>query len=244
MTIGVTQLVAQADARADEPTAAQLSDQAYTKYEAGDFPGAVALYMKAYAISVDARILFNVAQIYDKKVQDRDLALEYYRRYLKSTTTEEDLVRKATARVTELQRQVDSKAKPEAPPASNQTATPSALAPKVEPVAPRPAAEATSSPPYWIGYTVAGLFAAGGAVTGALAISSSSDLKKMSFAGATPPSALDSASSKTKTMAIASDVLLGAAVVSLGVTLVVQLTAKSPKDAKAALNGPSAAWRF
>ena len=158
---GLAQLTIAGPARADEPTAVQLSDQAFARYEAGDFPGAVAFYMKAYALSVDPRVLFNVAQIYDRKVQDRDLALEYYRRYLKSTTTEVDLVRKATERVAELQRQMDERARPVAPvqpatpPVTPAQGTPPAIAPP--PFAPPPRAEAESAPRTWIGYTTAGI---------------------------------------------------------------------------------------
>ena len=99
-------------ARSEAQTADELSQQAFEKYQAADYPGAVALYMKAYEKSVDARILFNIAQIYDKKVQDRDLATEFYRRYLKSTVTEPELVAKATGRIAELARQQQAAADP------------------------------------------------------------------------------------------------------------------------------------
>lgn len=250
--LGLCALAAPA-ARAAEPTAAELSDQAYERYEAADFPGAIALYMKAYALNVDSRILFNVAQIYDKKVQDRDLALEYYRRYLKSTTTEVDLVRKATERVTELQRQLDEKPKSEpAAPTASASAKPSAgpVAPTAAPTATTgPAEEPAPSRPYWIGYGTAGLLVAGAAVTGALALSASGDLGKMSYSGGTIPGDVQSASSKTTALGVTTDVLIGSAVVAAAVTLVVQLTAsKSAPEAKAkaavhAAPG-GAVWRF
>lgn len=228
-----------APARADELTAAQLSEQAYGRYEAGDFPSAVALYMKAYALTVDSRILFNVAQIYDKKVQDRDLAIEYYRRYLKSTTTEVDLVRKATERVAELQRQLEDKPRadvspPKAPPG---------------PALPPPPAPEAPSRPYWIGYGTAGLFAAGAAVTGALALSAGSSLGSATFAGSTPPPDVESTASRAKALGITTDVLIGSAVVAAAVTLIVHLGA-SKGPSKAALlpapgnGGNSLTWRF
>lgn len=249
MALGACQLAAPAAARADEPTAAQLSDQAYSRYEAGDFPSAVALYMKAYALNVDARILFNVAQIYDRKVQDRDLALEYYRRYLKSTTTEVDLVRKATERVTELQRQLDDKPRA-TPPVATATASAAPLASSAAPVAtPAPAAEPGPSRPYWVGYGTAGLLAAGAVVTGALALSASGDLAKSSYAGATIPDDVQSASSRAKTLGITTDVLIGGAVIAAAVTLIVQLSgSRAPEGprAKSAVRAPSpsAVWRF
>jgi hypothetical protein len=253
LALGVGSLSLTTPARADEPTAAQLSDQAFARYEAGDFPGAVAFYMKAYALDVDPRVLFNVAQIYDRKVQDRDLALEYYHRYLKSTTTEVDLVRKATERVAELQRQMDERARP----APATPVTPTAFAPPAAqpaavaaPITPPPAAaEVESSPRTWIGYTTAGAFGVGGAVTGVLALTASSTLAKTSFTGATVPSDLTNQSSKTRMLAITTDVLLGSAVVAAAVTLIVQLSA--PRGARASKAAPAMGsvgsdlvWRF
>lgn len=230
--LGLCQLASPPAARAAEPTAAELSDQAYERYEAADFPGAVALYMKAYSLNVDSRILFNVAQIYDRKVQDRDLALEYYRRYLKSTTTEVDLVRKATERVTELQRQIDEKPKIEAP-AGSGTAT---AAPSTGPVAssavPTATAVPTSEPapsrPYWVGYGTAGLLVVGAAITGGLALSASGDLAKMSYAGTTVPDDVQSTSDRAKTLGLTTDLFIGGAVVAAAVTLIVQLAAPKP----------------
>lgn len=246
LALGLCPLATTRPAQAQEPTAAQLSEQAYARYEVGDYPGAVAFYMKAYALNVDPRVLFNVAQIYDKKVQDRDLAIEYYRRYLKSTTTEVELVRKATERITELQRQVDERAKPAAP-----GAPPLAIAPPVAPpLAPAPApVEAGPSPPYWIGYTLGGVLGAGAVVTGALALSSASSLSKLSFTGKTAPADVTSQSSKTRGLAITTDVLIGSAVVSAAVTLIVQLSAskgaKAPKGAPSVgATGTDLVWRF
>jgi len=254
--VGLSQLAIQAPARAAEPTAAELSDQAYERYEAADFPGAVALYMKAYALNVDSRILFNVAQIYDRKVQDRDLALEYYRRYLKSTTTEVELVRKATERVTELQRQIDDKPKTPAPTASG---TPT-VAPSAGPVASSAAPTATAAPttapepsrPYWVGYGTAGLLVVGAAITGGLALSASGDLAKKSYAGATIPDDVQNTASSAKTLGLTTDLLIGGAVVAAAVTLIVQLAAPKPTSQahvkmpqalpRAAANG--AVWTF
>ena len=236
LALGLSGLADPGVARAADPTAAELSDQAYERYEASDFPGAVALYMKAYALNVDSRILFNVAQIYDRKVQDRDLALEYYRRYLKSTTTEVDLVRKATERVTELQRQSDDKPKGDVPASSGTAvsgpvATPTATSAAATAA---PTSEPAPSRPYWIGYGATGLLVVGAAITGGLALGASGDLAKMSYAGSTIPDDVQSASSKVKTLGVVTDVLIGGAVVAAAVTLIVQLASpKAPAVARA-----------
>lgn len=166
------------DAKAN---AEELAQQAFTKYQAGDFPAAVGLYMKAYELTVDSRILFNVAQIYDKKVQDRDLAIEYYRRYLKSTTTEPDLVAKATERITELGRQ--QAAEPIPAPTATPTATAATTAPQAAPPAPPASADGAKedSPPFFIGWIVAGALGAGAVVTGVLALDASSEADALTY---------------------------------------------------------------
>ncbi len=252
LALGLSRLAVPSVATAAEPTAAELSDQAYERYEAADFPGAVALYMKAYALNVDSRILFNVAQIYDRKVQDRDLALEYYRRYLKSTTTEVDLVRKATERVTELQRQADTPAKVDTPASSGAPTASPTTAPLATSAAPTSTAVPPPPPPsraYWVGYGTAGLLVVGAAITGGLALSASGDLAKMSYAGSAIPDDLRSTASRAKTLGLTTDVLVGGAVVAAAVTLIVQLaTPKPSSEAKAKTTLRAAAsgavWSF
>lgn len=212
-----------AASRSEAQTADELSQQAFDKYQAADYPSAVALYMKAYEQSVDARILFNIAQIYDKKVQDRDLAIEFYRRYLKSTTTEPELVAKSTARIAELTRQ--QQAKPETPapaaappPASGEAASP----PPPPPAAPPPAEE--SSPPFFIGWIVTGTLAAGAIVTGSLALEASAEVRDATYQGDTPPDDVQSSETAASTLAGVTDALIAGAVLAGGITLVLQLT--------------------
>jgi hypothetical protein len=91
------------------------------------------------------------------------------------------------------------------------------------PLAPAPTAEPSprAAPRHmstlsWVGVGAAGALAAGGAVTGVLALQRANDLTDA------PPAAGDAASERThvKTLATVSDVLIGAAAVTLGVTLV------------------------
>lgn len=126
-----------------------LAEQAFTAYEAGKYADAVGLYMKSFQLSGDARILYNVASIYDKKLKDRALAEDFYRRYLRSTTTEPELVKRANERLLELKNQretiaANADAKPAAPPPAAKAAPP-----------PKPAE--TASPWRFVGLGVAGL---------------------------------------------------------------------------------------
>ncbi|MCU0654133.1 MAG: soluble NSF attachment family protein [Polyangiaceae bacterium] len=198
-------------ARAEEVTAEQYADQAYQKYEKGAYAEAIALYMKSYEISRDARIVFNVAQIYDKKIQDRELAIEFYRRYLKTTTTEADLVKRATDRIAALS------AAPAAAtaPATTASGAPAATAPAP---APAPTQAAPEGSNLWIGWTATGALAVGALVTGILAASQASDARNTSFFGASSKAADDKASS-AKTMALVSTVLTGGTLLAGGITL-------------------------
>lgn len=224
-------------AHAENPD--ELAQQAFTKYDAGDYPGAIALYMKAYEISVDSRILFNIAQIYDKKVQDRDLAIEFYRRYLKSTTTEPELVAKATERITELGRQ-ESLPKP---PTATPTATPAPSTTSSAPPIPTPPpidddrskGGTESSPPYFVGWIVAGVLGAGALTTGILALDVSSEIGDAAYTGRAPDDVV-AMEDKARVFAGLTDGLIAAALVSGTVTLVLQLTHSphGPADAAAA----------
>ena len=107
-----------------ETTAEQLAEQGYTAYEAGRFTDAVGLYMRAFQTSGDARLLYNVASIYDKKLHDRALAEDFYRRYLRSTTTEPSLVKKANERLVEMKNELDTLADNGHPPPVKPASTP------------------------------------------------------------------------------------------------------------------------
>jgi hypothetical protein len=89
------------------PSAQQLADQAFELHAAGNYAAAIAMYLKAYAASSSAVTLLNIATIYDRKLHERDLAADYYRRYLHAPDAEPDLVQKATERLTALKRADD-----------------------------------------------------------------------------------------------------------------------------------------
>jgi tetratricopeptide (TPR) repeat protein len=214
-------MVLSSPAHAEGPSAAELSDQAYAMYEKGQFADAVALYRKAYEVSVDARILFNVAQIYDKKVQDRELAIEFYRRYLKSTTAEPELVKKSTERIQVLLAQSAP-----ATTAATSAAPASAPAPAPSPPPPPPASRSVVGPV--VGFSAAAGLGVASLLVGLSARSKAADARDSRFVGAsTGPSSqaarddLDGA----KTQAIVADVLGLGALATAGVTLYFTLRA-------------------
>jgi len=62
--------------------AEQKAAQAFEAYQGKRFAEAVALYIEAYDAAPNADILYNVARIYDTKLGDRPLAINFYRRYI------------------------------------------------------------------------------------------------------------------------------------------------------------------
>jgi hypothetical protein len=138
-------------ARAAEPaaepkSAEQLANEAYEQHAAGQDADAIASYMKAYEASKAGVILFNVAAIYDRTLHERDLAMEYYRRYLLAPDAEPALAAKANERLTALKHEADVETLPKrvvapvaAAPAPTQGPTPPAAPEAPATTAPAPA---------------------------------------------------------------------------------------------------------
>jgi tetratricopeptide (TPR) repeat protein len=76
---------------------------AYSEYERENYVGAVALYQKALELTPSADIFYNLARIFDTKLNDRKRAIEYYRRYTLDTGAEPERLRLANERLRELE---------------------------------------------------------------------------------------------------------------------------------------------
>lgn len=79
----------------------ELAAQAYEAYRREEFAQAISLYLRAYQATPSSEILFNVATIYDKKLHEPDLAIDYYRRFLRESD-DAALVPKASDRLNAL----------------------------------------------------------------------------------------------------------------------------------------------
>jgi hypothetical protein len=86
-------------------SAQELIDRAYELHATGDYAASIAMYLRAYEISGAGVILLNVATIYDRKLHERELAAEYYRRYVRAADAEPELVQKATLRLSALKQE-------------------------------------------------------------------------------------------------------------------------------------------
>jgi len=89
----------------DEPEAAKVTraeskaDEAFRAYQGDRFAEAVALYLEAYDAAPNADILYNVARIYDAKLLDRPLAINFYRRYISDPGAVADRIQIANERL-------------------------------------------------------------------------------------------------------------------------------------------------
>ncbi len=79
-----------------------LAAQANTRYKAKDYGGAVDLYLQAYNTAPSVAMLYNVAHIYDRKLSEPELAMDYYRRVIRSEDADGEISQRASKRVREL----------------------------------------------------------------------------------------------------------------------------------------------
>jgi hypothetical protein len=110
MLVSVVPVAASAADPAQAQSAEQLAAEAYDLHAAGKYPEAIAAYFRAYELSQAGAILFNIATIYDRKLHERQLAADFYRRYLLAPDTEQGLVKKATERLAALKRETEEEA--------------------------------------------------------------------------------------------------------------------------------------
>ena len=98
---------AEADAAVPTESAAdaeQIASRAYELQAAGRYDEAIAAYLKAYELSSAGAALLNVATIYDRRLHDRALAADYYRRYVRAPDADPPLVERANGRLAVLER--------------------------------------------------------------------------------------------------------------------------------------------
>jgi tetratricopeptide (TPR) repeat protein len=143
--VAIALSLASAPSRAAPPKSEveQLASEAYAQQAAGKYPEAIATYMKAYELSHAGAILFNIAMIYDRRLDEHALAIEFFRRYLQAPDAEAEFVKVATERVSALKHEADEEsARRKAPPPPE----PPTTAPEA-PAAPSSAQDAAPPPP-------------------------------------------------------------------------------------------------
>lgn len=101
--------VPDAAATSAEDPIEQLSDLGLRLFQAGDFKGAVKAYREAYQFEPVGALLYNIAFIYDKKLDDPQLALDYYRRFVNAPDADRDTRLAAFERIVEITEELAEK---------------------------------------------------------------------------------------------------------------------------------------
>ncbi len=114
-TSGALAFASRADAAQPDPTgrAERLSAEAADAFGVGRFHDAIKLYLDAYDISKSPETLYNVAFIYEKKLAEPELAIDYYQRVVRAEGVDAALAAKAQKRMTALK---DARKKDDPPP--------------------------------------------------------------------------------------------------------------------------------
>jgi len=82
----------------------QFAAHARQAYNLQDYERAIAYYLRAYRLSPNGALLYNIAYIYDHKLSEVDTAMEFYRRYIRSEDADPDVVQRATTRLQALKK--------------------------------------------------------------------------------------------------------------------------------------------
>ena len=137
----------------------KLSEEAQAAYLDGRFDEAIRLYLMAYDALPDPGILYNIGFVYERKLDDPELALGYYERVATAPDVPEELAAKAAARLEGVRQVLADRKKPppiEKPP------------PPEEPPAEGPTGDVRWAPVLTM--AVGGAALLGGAVMGSLAL--------------------------------------------------------------------------
>lgn len=215
--------LAQGESAADVETLARRANE---MYKAGQHTEAVSLYLKAWQAAPAAALLYNIAHIYDRKLGERELAIDFYRKYITSPDADPTVVARATERIQALKQAPDTKPPPATPPP---VATLSEDEPSTETGTASTASAATStssggsSQRTW-GYVAAGTGAAllvGGGVLGYLASQKADD-----FAASDDLETKRTARDDGRAQALTADVLMGVGLAAGVAGAVLLLTAE------------------
>lgn len=191
-----------------------LAGEARALYDAGEFGQAVAKYLEAYKLQPTAAVLYNVAVIYDKKLQEVDLAIDFYRRYIGSPDADPQAVQRATVRLQALKAEKEARRQAEL-----STLTPTNEGQAEGRRAPPPTPMSTQATTGWVMTSAGVALLIGGGVVGYLARDSQEKFADSTRAVDDRLDARDAGEGR----ALVADVLLGvgAAATLTGLLLVV-----------------------
>ena len=127
-----------------DPVCAALLAQAQHQSRAGSLVESEKSYKLAYEVSHDARLLFNIARVLDKRGQEPE-AITYYRRFMEAPLSDEEQKAKARTYVEQIEAKVAARTVVPATPPSVATTTNSGETPA-------PSGEQNAKPVYKKGW--------------------------------------------------------------------------------------------
>jgi hypothetical protein len=202
--------------------------------EESDYDNSLKAFEKAYELSKRPEILLNIATVHERK-SDLPGAITALKSYL-SAAPQGEHAETVKLRIQNLEKRVQEQSASAAPPAGADTAPPPPPPPNgaaTKPPAPAPVAPPRKAEPNrlpaFIALGVGGVLAGGSLVTGLVAKSKYDDAK--SSCGGSPNGCSDAQLSSSRTFAITSTVLSGAAVLGVGLGVALLLTTESDGDA-------------
>ena len=195
-----------------------LAADARKLFQEERFDEAISAYLKAYRLAPAGALLYNVAFIYDKKLAERDLAIDYYRRYIRSPDADPDVVERATTRIGELKTEKEPiKGPVNRPLDTKDTGAPgNSLPPRVDPPPARPWQWTAG----WVTLGVGGAILAAGVTFGVLAKGTHDD-----FGAATDFARKQDLQSTGQREALIGDICMATGLAAITAGLVLALTA-------------------
>lgn len=199
-------------------------DSGVAYLEESDYENALKAFEKAYELSKRPEILLNLATVHERQ-SDLPAAVASLKAYLEASPQGEH-VETVKLRVQNLEKRIQEQeaAKPPAPAPAPTPAPAPAPAPEKVPSPPLPKAEPNRVPAY-IALGIGGALGGAALVTGILAKSKYDDAE-----GGCSPTCSDDELSSSRTLAITSTVLTGAAVLGVGLGVALLLTTESEPD--------------
>ncbi len=201
-----------------------LAAEARAAYSAGQFEAAIGYYMRAYRLEPAGALLYNIAYVYDKKLNEPELAVAYYRRYVQSSDAEPDVVERAIQRIRVLKRRanvgvVDPDTKPNPNPRPD----------------PRPGPSGGLSGQAIAGWVTVGVGVVGVVGAGTLSLLAKDDFEAELAAQQPDLARADDLRSTGRGQALVADILWGVGGVAVAAGLVVALTADE-SDTRGSVN--------
>jgi tetratricopeptide (TPR) repeat protein len=202
----------------------QFAAHARQAYNLQDFDRAIAYYLRAYRLSPNGALLYNIAYIYDHKLGEVDTAMEFYRRYIRSEDADPDVVQRSTVRLQELKalkRNTIRKEQRIIPPLdTGPSPGPGRIAPQRD-NGPQHQYERRSTQNIW-GWSLIGV--GGASLSGALVLGLVAGNTHADFNSATEPSRKQSLQDTGQQQALVADILLVAGAVAASTGLIMLLT--------------------